>query len=172
MDGRAPRRRDDLQHHDRHDDHPGAIEEGLTLDSLRFIGLGGEAASEQQFAEIRRAFPNAQLVYTYGQTEAGIVATHVVGSTVEEPGAPMPVGFPLPFVDVEIVDESDRPVPVGEFGEISVTGHHGPGLLGRACAHRRALRGHADGRRTMRTGDRGRFRPDGGSSSPGAPTAG
>src|SRR5262249_8007943 len=74
----------------------------------------------------------------------------------------VPVGHPWPWFDVTIVDDAGRPVPDGEAGEIWATG---PGAA-LAYYDEPALTSerfidHLDGRRTVCTGDRGRFRPDG-----------
>ncbi|HEU5306808.1 MAG TPA: AMP-binding protein [Acidimicrobiia bacterium] len=138
------------------------IDDGRTLDSVRYLGHGGEAGSAQHFLEARRAFPNAAFRYGYGMTETGPVCSHVVDTDALDHDAPVPAGRPWPWFEVAIVDEAGRPVPDGEPGEIWATGH------GVALAYydEPALTAerfvtHPDGRRTVRTGDRGRFRSDG-----------
>ena len=49
---------------------------GRTIDSLRFVGLGGEHGSADDFAQALRAFPNAELRHIYGMTETGGIAHH------------------------------------------------------------------------------------------------
>jgi acyl-CoA synthetase (AMP-forming)/AMP-acid ligase II/acyl carrier protein len=138
------------------------IAEGRTVDSVRFVGHGGEAGSARHFADTRRAFPNSQSFHSYGQTEAGQVARYIVGSTIEPPDAPVPVGHPLPWVEVTIVDELGAPVPDGELGEILVTGRQVAfGYWNEPALTAERFDVHPDGRRTVHTGDRGRFRPDG-----------
>jgi acyl-CoA synthetase (AMP-forming)/AMP-acid ligase II/thioesterase domain-containing protein/acyl carrier protein len=139
-----------------------AIAEQRVLSSVRLVAQGGEAGSAQHFADARRAFPNATFRYSYGMTETGSVAGHVLDGTTEPGGAPPPVGRPWPWVDVAVVDDDGRPVRDGEPGELLVTsptvafGYWNQPAL---TAERFVL--HPDGRRTMRTGDRGRFRADG-----------
>lgn len=53
----------------------------------------------------------------YGQTETSCLATF--GAYNEKPGS---AGRPLPLADVRLVDPYDRPVPVGQVGEITVKG--------------------------------------------------
>jgi acyl-CoA synthetase (AMP-forming)/AMP-acid ligase II len=98
-----------------------ANDEGRTIESLRFVGHGGEAGSAQHFADARRAFPNAEFRHSYGMTETGPVSAYVVGTTIEPTDGPIPVGYPWPWVQVEIVDEDGRAVPDGDEGEIWVT---------------------------------------------------
>jgi acyl-CoA synthetase (AMP-forming)/AMP-acid ligase II len=53
----------------------------------------------------------------YGQTETSCVATF--GAFNDRPGAS---GKPIPLADVRLVDDYDRPVPIGEVGEITMKG--------------------------------------------------
>ncbi|MGW0283769.1 amino acid adenylation domain-containing protein [Streptomyces sp. NPDC003236] len=60
-----------------------------------------------------------RVVNNYGPTEATIIVT----STVVEPGdAVPPIGRPIPNVLAFVVDQHDRPVPVGVPGELLVGG--------------------------------------------------
>jgi amino acid adenylation domain-containing protein len=104
-----------------------------------------------------------QLVNLYGPTE------NTVGSTFSfvqpgRPGAP-PIGVALPGVQVHVLDPELRPVRPGEEGEIYLGGENvARGYVGHASAT--AERFVPDpfaggGRRMYRTGDRGRWRPDG-----------
>ena len=139
-----------------------AIEEGRTIDSLRFVGHGGEAGTAQHFAEARRAFPNAVFRHGFGQTETGPVAGYEVGSTEETPGRAIPVGYPWPWVEVDIVDDAGQPVARGEAGEIWVTSDQVAfGYWDEPALTAERFLTRTDGRRTVRTGDRGRFRADG-----------
>jgi amino acid adenylation domain-containing protein len=140
-----------------------ANDEGRTIDTMRCVVQGGEAGSAQHFFEVRRAFPNARIHYGFGMTETGS-ATHreVDPDRTFATGGPVPVGRPWPWVDVTIVDEHGEPVPDGTAGEIWVTSDQvalgywdEPALTAERFVH------HPDGTRTVRTGDRGRFRPDG-----------
>lgn len=139
-----------------------AIDEGRTLDSLRFVGQGGEAGTAQHFDDARRAFPNATFRHGYGLTETGAVSGYDVGSAIEPPGDAIPVGHLWPWVDVTIVDEDGEPVEPGEPGEIWVTGRHvALGYWNEPVLTAERFVDHDDGSRTVRTGDRGRFRADG-----------
>jgi amino acid adenylation domain-containing protein len=135
---------------------------GRTLGSLRYVGLGGEHGSADDFAQALRAFPNAQLRHIYGMTETGGVSDPAITAADARGDGPMPVGRPWSWVRVDIVDDDGQPVPDGEAGEIWATGRHvafgywdEPALTAERFVH------HADGTRTVRTGDLGRFRADG-----------
>ncbi|HET9951670.1 MAG TPA: AMP-binding protein [Candidatus Eisenbacteria bacterium] len=92
---------------------------------------------------------------TYGLTEATSQVTTL--SPREWPAGLASAGRPLPFVRVEIRDESDRALPPGEEGEIVV---RGPivmaGYLGEPEATAEELRG-----RWLRTGDTGTWDEEG-----------
>ena len=139
-----------------------ANDEGHAIESLRFVGHGGEAGTARHFAECRRAFPNAAFRHGFGMTETGPVAGYDLASVVEPTEGPVPVGHPWPWIDVEIVDEAGRPVPAGVPGEIWVTGDQvALGYWDEPALTAERFLTRADGRRTVRTGDRGRFRADG-----------
>ena len=83
---------------------------------LRLVLLGGAAASPELMQRcIDEGIPVAT---TYGMTEAASqIATTLPGDAVRKPGS---VGKPLMFTQVRIVDENDKDVPTGEYGEIIV----------------------------------------------------
>jgi crotonobetaine/carnitine-CoA ligase len=57
-----------------------------------------------------------RLVELYGSTDVGVP----IYTPLDEPRRPGSCGRPIPAYDVELVDESDRPVDVGTVGEIVV----------------------------------------------------
>ena len=88
----------------------------------------------------------------YGQTETSCVATY--GRYNERPGS---AGRPISLADVRLVDDSDRPVPQGEVGEITMKGpmvFKGYWNLPEDTAHTFRNGWH-------HTGDTGRFDEDG-----------
>lgn len=136
---------------------------GLTLDTVRDLGHGGEAGSRRHFLDARRAFPNAAFRHGFGMTETGSISNTIVDTDDLDHGdGPVPVGRPWPWLDVVVVDEHGRSVPDGDPGEVWVTGH-GVALCyyDEPALTAERFVAHPDGRRTVHTGDRGRFRPDG-----------
>jgi amino acid adenylation domain-containing protein len=139
-----------------------AIAEGRALGAMQFVAFGGEPATVEQVAVARQAFPNAELYNLYGSTETGGVAWYPSGSTHEPADGTVPVGRPWPWVQVDVVDDTGAAVPQGQHGELWVTGHHVAfGYWDEPALTAERFLPHDDGRRTVRTGDRGRFRPDG-----------
>lgn len=84
--------------------------------TLRLILLGGAAATT---ALVEQALTlGAPVATTYGLTEAcSQVATQTPDLTVQKPGS---VGKAVPFAALRIVDEHERDVPTGEYGEVWV----------------------------------------------------
>ncbi|WP_329110896.1 amino acid adenylation domain-containing protein [Micromonospora sp. NBC_01699] len=129
----------------------------------RALLLGGES-SELAWAAGLATGP-ATVVNHYGPTEATVgVTTYRITSTDTGPG-PAPIGRPLPYAGVYLLDHRLRPVPVGTTGEIYLGGDRlARGYLNQPA--RTAERFVADpfgppGGRLYRTGDLGRWRADG-----------
>jgi o-succinylbenzoate---CoA ligase len=86
--------------------------------SLRLILLGGAAATPELVA--RCIEKNLPIALTYGLTEC---ASQVATATPEQVRAkPGTVGKPLDGTTVRIVDAEGNDLPVGEYGEIVVSG--------------------------------------------------
>ncbi|MEO8392380.1 MAG: o-succinylbenzoate--CoA ligase [Chloroflexota bacterium] len=95
------------------------LEAGFDLPpSLRLILLGGAAATPELVA--RCIAKNLPIALTYGLTEcASQVATATPDQVRAKPGT---VGKPLDGTTVRIVDAEGYDLPVGEYGEIIVSG--------------------------------------------------
>ena len=90
-----------------------AAEERLQLRSLRaVVGLGTQATIEE-FQESTGGW----YYVMYGQTETSCLTT--MGRYSDRPGS---AGKVLMLADVQLVDEHDHPVGIGEVGEITVKG--------------------------------------------------
>lgn len=98
------------------------------------------------------------LIELYGLTE-GLVT---IQSPEDARTRPASVGRPCPGQAIRILDADDRPVAVGEAGEIVGYGRLlMSGYLNRDEANEEATWVDADGRRWLRTGDIGRLDEDG-----------
>ncbi|TNC26527.1 acyl-CoA synthetase [Amycolatopsis alkalitolerans] len=88
--------------------------------SIRFIIGGGEKMPVPLVERIRAAFPSAWFADAYGLTET------VSGDTFNDAGHMLSkvgsVGRPVVHLRVRIVDEQGAEVPVGELGEIALSG--------------------------------------------------
>lgn len=116
-------------------------------ESLRFVLLGGAPASAELIDRCESA--SVPVHPTYGATEAASqIATATAQEAFEHRGT---VGRPLEGTEVDIVDRAGRTVPVGEPGELVVSGPTvSPGYHGDPAAT--AARFDDDG---FRTRDRG-----------------
>lgn len=138
--------------------------ECLTADdlaSLRGIALGGEAVTERLIRRSKALRSELELSNEYGPTENAIV------STIErdlQPGRRVTIGRRIANTQVYILDRCQRPVPPGVSGEIYVGGTglaRGYWNRPELTAERFIPNPFAEGARMYRTGDRGRFLPDG-----------
>jgi long-chain acyl-CoA synthetase len=121
--------------------------------SMRVWGSGAAPLPVEIVEPFEKRF-GGRLLEGYGLTEAApVVSTHRF-SGVRKLGS---VGTPIPGVEVRIHDDDDRPVPVGEAGEICV---RGPGvMLGYYRMPDETSRALRHG--WLRTGDVGRLDEDG-----------
>ncbi|MGB3222377.1 MAG: AMP-binding protein [Desulforhopalus sp.] len=90
-----------------------AAEEDIDISSLRaIVGLGTPEVIEQF-----QSVSGGSYYAMYGQTETSCLAT--IGKYNDRPGS---AGKVIMLGDVQLVDEHDQPVAVGEVGEITVKG--------------------------------------------------
>jgi acyl-coenzyme A synthetase/AMP-(fatty) acid ligase len=82
----------------------------------------GGSILNKPLADSVRARLCSELIKGYGSTEATMVASMPVRFSSELPGA---VGCILPGIDVEIVDELDRPLPGGTEGTVRIRSEFG-----------------------------------------------
>jgi len=90
------------------------------LSSLRILGYGGSPPSADVVKRLAEKLTWVELSSGYGLTEAhgyeiNLPSDEAV-SKVES------VGFPMPIIDVKVVDESGRELPPGEPGELLLKG--------------------------------------------------
>ncbi len=103
----------------------------------------------------------------YGPTEATISASMFDPDGADNPpGTAMPIGRPMANVSLHVVDERGRPTPIGVPGELLIGGagvaigyHDRPELTAEAFIDDHLSK--RPGGRLYRTGDTGRWLPDG-----------
>jgi amino acid adenylation domain-containing protein len=133
---------------------------------LRYVVLGGEAlepASLKPWFE-RNDEQRTRLANMYGITETTVHVTYrpITRADTERVG-PSPIGRRIPDLRVYVLDTRGEPVPVGVAGEMYVGGAGvALGYLGRpGLTAQRFVADPFSGGRMYRTGDRGRWLPDG-----------
>src|SRR5699024_2823837 len=86
------------------------------LDNIRLLIVGGEACS-QELVE-RLATEDRAMWNSYGPTDATVVAS----ATQLHTGQQVAMGRPLAGCDLIVVDSEEKPVAVGEAGELVIGG--------------------------------------------------
>src|SRR5262249_20456861 len=133
------------------------------LPDLRFVSVTGEAVKKELVERWFRALPAIKLVNAYGLTETSDDTNHEVMHRVPERER-VPLGRPIKNVSVYVVDEHLAPVPLGARGEIVFSGVCvGRGYINDPERTRQVFMTdpYREGRRLYRTGDYGRWLPEG-----------
>ena len=133
----------------------------------RCFVIGGEALGWEDVRYWRERHPSVRLVNEYGPTETVVgCCVYEVSADDTEEGAGVPIGRPVGNMQMYVLDEQMQPVPVGVAGELYIGGVAlGRGYLKRAALTAERFVPHPyatePGARLYRTGDVGRYLPDG-----------
>lgn len=129
--------------------------------------LGGEATPWTLIDQIRQKAPNCRIFNHYGPTETTVGATtFAIDQTLPHPTATVPIGRPLDNIQLYVLDEQRKPVPIGVPGELYIGGSG----VARGYLHHPELTAerfidnpfnHHTPDRLYKTGDRVRYLPDG-----------
>ncbi|MGN6381061.1 MAG: amino acid adenylation domain-containing protein [Dyella sp.] len=138
-----------------------ALPARASLDTVRVLVSGGDVVTQDV---VRRWAPGRRLFNAYGPTEITVAAS-LHECAADAPGAP-PIGRPLPNTRIYVLDAHREPVPVGVVGELYIGGAGvARGYLDRPelTAERFVADpfGTDPDARMYKTGDLGRWRPDG-----------
>nr|WP_323872207.1 non-ribosomal peptide synthetase [Xenorhabdus sp. 18] len=141
---------------------------GPSLAGLRYVLFGGEQTDTRPAIHLRAESPPQSLLHVYGPTETTTFATaYLIPETEDKDGRQeIPIGRPIANTQIYILDNHGQPVPIGVGGEIYIGGAGvARGYLNRPeLTAERFLRDpfSADPQARMyKTGDLGRWRPDG-----------
>lgn len=93
-----------------------------SLCGLQKIFIGGEAPSPAHIRRFLDRFPDTVVCNIYGPVEATIWVTRHDMALGADVGADVPAGAPVPGTGIHLLDDDRRLVPVGELGEIAVSG--------------------------------------------------
>jgi acyl-CoA synthetase (AMP-forming)/AMP-acid ligase II len=94
--------------------------EKMDLSRWRVGGYGGAPMAEATIAALAQKLPALGLHNIYGATETSSPVTMLPRRLARE--RPDSVGFPLPGVEIVVMDELGREVPRGESGELWIRG--------------------------------------------------
>src|SRR5213596_529097 len=133
------------------------------LGALRYVVATGEALKKELAERWFGVQPRIRLVNAYGLTETSDDTNHEI---MDRPtaGERVPLGRPISNVRIDVVDEHLSPVALGEPGEIVFSGVCvGRGYINDPERTRSAFLPdpHRPGGRLYRSGDYGRWLPDG-----------
>lgn len=136
---------------------------GVSLPDLRLILMSGDWIPVELPERLRQIAPNAQIVSMGGATEASIWSIIYPIEKVDPQWRSIPYGFPMQNQSWTILDEWGRAAPVWVQGDLYIGG------IGLARGYWQdqektdaAFVAHPmTGERIYRTGDLGRFLPDG-----------
>ncbi len=136
---------------------------GTQLESLRVIITAGESLPLELVRRHYQLLPHVMLYNEYGPTEATVWCS-VYRTTREEAGARVPIGKPIAYMQLYVLDASLQPMPIGIPGELYVAGE----CLARGYVNHPALtqerfleNPYTAGTKLYRTGDLARYRADG-----------
>ncbi|WP_420630847.1 amino acid adenylation domain-containing protein [Candidatus Leptofilum sp.] len=156
-----------------------AAREETRWDSLRFATTSAEPISPAMVQRWKRTFPGVPLLNLYGSTECSSNATQFDAATLPETAVRVPIGKPLPNIQVYVLDSNLQPVPIGATGELCVSGAcladgylNLPELsaekfiplsvIGKPLSvNHKPVTGHQSPTTVYRTGDLARWRSDG-----------
>ncbi|MGY4641869.1 amino acid adenylation domain-containing protein [Pseudomonas sp. TE24901] len=134
------------------------------LAGLRILLCGGERADPAAFRSLLARAPALRLVHCYGPTETTTYATTYEVRAIAFDAESVPVGRPISNTHIHVLDAHLQPVPLGVTGEICIGGDGvARGYLNRPelTAEKFVSDPFNPGALMYRTGDLGRWTPDG-----------
>jgi amino acid adenylation domain-containing protein len=143
------------------------LEEPPLLEELSWIMLTGERVPVQLANELKTLYPRLRVLNCYGPCEASDdVVQYEVKKPFPEGQLHVPIGRPIPNMNVFVLDQAGALCPVGVPGELYVAGVGvGFGYWGMqektAASFKENLFPGTLGRTIYKTGDTGKWLPDG-----------
>lgn len=129
--------------------------------SVRWVLTGGDTLTWSHVDTVRRVFPTARVLHRYNTSEANWVAGVEIPAGAGPAAGPIPLGWPVPWLDVDLADDEGTVLDAAGEGELVVRGEDlslgyldDPALTAERFAT-------AGGRRSYRTLDRAVRAPDG-----------
>jgi amino acid adenylation domain-containing protein len=136
---------------------------GLRYDDIRLVRIEGDQATHEDVRVLRAHFhDDCVMVNGLGATECGLVRQYfVTRDTAVVPGN-LPLGRPVPDMEVAVLDDRGQPCAPKQAGEVVVTSRYlAAGYLGDDARTKARFRDGAGRRRSYHTGDVGYLDDDG-----------
>jgi amino acid adenylation domain-containing protein len=92
------------------------------LSALRWVLFAGEPFPTKHLRQLMAALPQARFSNLYGPTETNVCTYYHVAPLAEESDEPIPIGRPCSNSETLVVDPNDKPVALGDVGELLVRG--------------------------------------------------
>ena len=134
----------------------------------RKVSIGGEALFLSHFESLIETGEELEVVNEYGPTEATVACSSYSFNLLESKKSPtrLPIGKPIYNTQMYILNEYDQPVPLGVTGEICVGGVQAArGYLNSPDLTKKKFIAnpfnYISGNTIYKTGDMGRWLPDG-----------
>lgn len=96
---------------------------GRTFPDLRMIALGGELVDAEVVALTADLLGPTHIANGFGTTETGVITLYILDPDEQVTGA-VPAGYPVPDVELAIVDDEGTEVAPGHTGEVVVASPH------------------------------------------------
>ena len=136
----------------------------FTLDTVRSILFGGELVSVPHVNKFKNTYSNIDLLHVYGPTENTTFSTYHRVLETDLSKSTIPIGIPISNSTAYILDATNGLQPIGVVGEICLGGDGlARGYLNNAELTSEKFISHPfkEGKRLYKTGDLGRWLPDG-----------
>ncbi|MEK5408520.1 amino acid adenylation domain-containing protein [Paenibacillus sp. FSL W8-0439] len=133
------------------------------LKSLKYLFTSGEALKANN-AEKTKQLIGINVANLYGPTEATVDVTYYNCCDTDQTRGIVPIGKPIDNIQMYIIDHNNHLMPVGIKGEICISGNGvARGYLNKPelTAEKFVANPFAKGEKMYRTGDLGRWLPDG-----------
>lgn len=136
-----------------------------SFNAMRLVRLGGEPVLRIDVEVFRKYWPeNCQLMQSMSSTETGIICASIINGETTPSNGRVPVGRPVPGVEVFLIDEKNQPIKNGGEGRIAVRStrlKQGYWRQPQLTIEKFVPDGRDPKLRTFISNDLGRFLPDG-----------
>ena len=102
--------------------HQIACDAPEVLKGVRKVLFGGETAEPEPLRELLKYVGPGVLVNGYGPAEGCVITTYYEITNIPEDATTIPIGRPVSNAQVYLLDDLQRPVPIGVQGEIYIGG--------------------------------------------------
>ncbi|MCF0229060.1 MAG: amino acid adenylation domain-containing protein [Parasporobacterium sp.] len=92
------------------------------LDDLKLVLFGGEVMPAKQMNMWKREYPDTKFYNLYGLTESTEMISYYEIDRELDPAESIPIGYPVPYMKVLILDDNNRLCEQGQTGSLCISG--------------------------------------------------